>query len=108
MEHTILLENIYKNFDKVFINCTDCLFYTEPTFKSCSELESMIVLNNIATLILLCQSQNNKIHNLTLEMLKCLIHVKCTEFINKNSNSYNNTSENFIKMFFDYLNRLIL
>ena len=113
MEHTILLENIYKNFDKVFINCTNNISYKEPSFTTSSDLESMIVLNNIVTLIYLCKNNNDTVHNLTLEMLKCMITIKCKEFTNKNSytgTSYTNTisnSENFTKTFFDYLNKLI-
>jgi hypothetical protein len=112
MEHTILLENIYKNFDKVFINCTETQFYKEPLFSTSSDIESMIVINNIITLISLCKIKNDPLYNLTLEMLKCMITIKCKEFVNKkNIYSYSNNttlnSDNFTKTFFDYLNKLI-
>jgi hypothetical protein len=109
-----LLKNINENFDKLFSGCKNGVLFTPPLFDCSSDIESLIVLNQIIDIILqtnghrltqLEDPNSKKLTKLLSDTLNQIITIKCKEFIMKYP--WDNNLDSFLTSFYEYINNTL-
>jgi hypothetical protein len=124
------LKYIIDHFSKLFVECKDGMTFVSPSFTTSTDLDALVVLNNIVQIATEYRFNPKDVKNIiTLETLQKIIHIKCTEFCDKYDDTSNIFSspynkpfdyrsyetqshkkkdvENFKKTFYSFVNSLI-
>jgi hypothetical protein len=105
------LTYISEHFDKLFSNCHNHETYNPPLFNTSSDINALIVMQEIVKILAGYQLYPNNIDSrINAETLVQIINVKCSEYCNQNIfGTYNvfANSENFKTSFYASINNMV-
>ena len=74
---------ISEKFSKLFIQCKDRETFVLPTFEKSTDIEALVVLNQIVKIAAMYHTNPTNVSNIiALETLQNIVNIKCTEFCN--------------------------
>lgn len=97
------LINIHSNFHKLLSGCTSTTIFSPPLFNYSSDIDALIVLNQIVDIVLQTKNQEDIKLSILRDTLKQIITIKCKEFFNCNEHNLSC----FIESFYSYIQYII-
>lgn len=80
---TSQLQDIQKDFHTIFANCKETTVYTPIEYSKSSDIQALVVINNIIEIVSKCKQTPDPMHNFLLKSLETIIDIKCKEYCNK-------------------------
>jgi len=105
MSNYDLLRDINVNFDKLLVDSKSSKTFEPPSFDKVSNLDALIVLNEIIDIILQVRNNPTQLSIILGSTLTQIITIKCQEFIQLYS--WNGNSQEFMESFYVYINDII-